>query len=277
MPDPVSPFAADTWFAGHMSTPQIRDLGRALITGATAGIGHEYARQLAAQGHDLVLNARDVARLEEVAEQLRSTYGVDVEVLPADLADRDQMALVEARLADDERPVDLLVNNAGFGLRKRFLDADVEDEQAMLDVLVVAVMRLSHAALKAMAARGRGGIINVSSVASFLPRGTYSAAKAWVTSFGQWAANEYAAQGITVLTLCPGFTRTEFHGRMGIGRDSAPEFMWLESEFLIEQSLRDFDRGRVLSIPGAQYKTVTAVARLLPRNLLQAYQAMGRK
>lgn len=277
MPDPPWPPVADTWFAGRMSTPQISDLGRVLITGATAGIGHEYARQLASRGHDLVLNARDVPRLEEVAAQLRSTYGVDVELLPADLTDRTEMARVEARLADDERPVDLLVNNAGFGLRKRFLDSDVEDEQAMLDVLVVAVMRLSHAALKAMAARGRGGIINVSSVASFLPRGTYSAAKAWVTSFGQWAANEYAAQGITVLTLCPGFTRTEFHGRMGIGRDSAPEFMWLESEFLIEQSLRDFDKGKVLSIPGAQYKTVTAVARLLPRNLLQAYQSMGRK
>lgn len=277
MPDPPWPPVADTWFAGRMSTPQISDLGRVLITGATAGIGHEYARQLASRGHDLVLNARDVPRLEEVAAQLRSTYGVDVELLPADLTDRTEMARVEARLADDERPVDLLVNNAGFGLRKRFLDSDVEDEQAMLDVLVVAVMRLSHAALKAMVGRGRGGIINVSSVASFLPRGTYSAAKAWVTSFGQWAANEYAAQGITVLTLCPGFTRTEFHGRMGIGRDSAPEFMWLESEFLIEQSLRDFDKGKVLSIPGAQYKTVTAVARLLPRNLLQAYQSMGRK
>ncbi|MCB0908737.1 MAG: SDR family oxidoreductase [Nocardioidaceae bacterium] len=260
-----------------MSTPQISDLGRVLITGATAGIGHEYARQLASRGHDLVLNARDVPRLEEVAAQLRSTYGVEVELLPADLTDRGQMALVERRLADADRPVDLLINNAGFGLRKRFLDGDVEDEQAMLDVLVVAVMRLSHAALQAMAARGRGGIINVSSVASFLPRGTYSAAKAWVTSFGQWAANEYAAQGVTVLTLCPGFTKTEFHGRMGIGRDSAPEFMWLESEFLIEQSLRDFDKGKVLSIPGAQYKTVTAVARLLPRNLLHAYQSMGRK
>lgn len=260
-----------------MSTTQLRELGRALITGATAGIGLEFARQLASRGHDLVLNARDGVRLDAVAQDLRSTYGVDVEVLVADLTDRSQLARVEARLADTSRPVDLLVNNAGFGLRKRFVDADIEDEQAMLDVLVTAVMRLSHAALVPMVARGRGGIVNVSSVASFLPRGTYSAAKAWVTSFGQWAANEYAPQGVTVLTLCPGFTRTEFHGRMGIRQDSAPSFMWLESEYLVEQALADFDRGRALSIPGAQYKTVTAITRLLPRRVLQGYQSMGRR
>ena len=143
-------------------------------------------------------------------------YGVDVEVLPADLGDRGQLATVEARLADRERPVDLLVNNAGFGLKERFLDNDVEAEQAMLDVLVTAVLRLSHAALGAMTERGRGGVINVSSVAAFLPRGTYAAAKAWVNSFSEWAANEYRPAGVTVTALCPGFTKTEFHERMGV-------------------------------------------------------------
>ena len=157
--------------------------GTALVTGATAGIGLEFARQLAARGHDLVLVARDPARLESVADELRAAYAVEVEVLAADLADRARLARVEARLADPERPVDLLVNNAGFGLRHRFLDNDVEQEQEMLDVLVVAVMRLSHAALRAMTARGRGGIVNVGSVAAYLRRGTYSAAKAWVSSF----------------------------------------------------------------------------------------------
>src|SRR6185436_13412439 len=140
-----------------------------------------------------------------VAAELRTRYGVTVEVLPADLTDRSALANVEARVADPERPVDLLVNNAGFGLKRRFLDNTVDDEQAMLDVLVTAVMRLSHAALGAMAERGRGGVINVSSVAAFLPRGSYSAAKAYVNSFSEWAAREYRSRGVTVTCLCPGF------------------------------------------------------------------------
>ena len=132
---------------------------RALVTGPTAGIGRSFAHQLAEQGHDLVLVARDRARLESEAKELRSAYGVDVEVLAADLTDRDDLATVEARLADPDRPVDLLVNNAGFGLKRRFLDNSVDEEQAMLDVLVTAVMRLSHAALGPMSERGRGGVI----------------------------------------------------------------------------------------------------------------------
>lgn len=251
--------------------------GTALITGGTAGIGHEFAQQLASRGRDLVLVARDPARLEEVATQLRTRYGVGVEVLSADLTDRDQLAAVEARVASTERPIELLVNNAGFGLKGRFLDNDVEVEQQMLDVLVTAVLRLSHAALRAMSERGHGGLINVSSVAAFLPRGTYSATKAWVNSFGLWAANEYGPSGVRVMTLCPGFTKTEFHQRMGIGRDSAPGFMWLEAPFLVEQALADFDKGRQMSIPGAQYKTVAALSRVIPRRALQAYQSIGRR
>ena len=173
----------------------------ALVTGATAGIGLEFARQLAARGHGLVLVARDEARLAAVAKELQAAYDIEVEVLVADLVDKAQSATVEARLADRSRPIELLVNNAGFGLKHRFLDNPIEDEEAMLDVLVTAVLRLSHAALGPMAERGRGGIINVSSVAAFLPRGTYSAAKAWVNSFSEWAHNEYKPQGVTVMAL----------------------------------------------------------------------------
>lgn len=249
----------------------------ALITGPTAGIGRSFAHQLAEQGHDLVLVARDEARLEAEAEELRTAYGVLVEVLPADLTDRAQLAAVEARLSDPARPVDLLVNNAGFGLKKRFLDNSVEDEQAMFDVLVTAVLRLSHAALGPMTARGRGGIINVSSVASFLPRGTYSAAKAWVNSFSEWAHHEYRPQGVTVTCLCPGFTRTEFHERMQVRQDSAPDFMWLDADELVAQALADHAKGKAFSIPGAQYKAISAVARLVPAGVLQRFQSLGRK
>lgn len=247
----------------------------ALVTGATAGIGLEFARQLAARGHGLVLVARDEARLTAVAKELRAAYDIEVEVLVADLVDKAQSATVEARLADRDRPIELLVNNAGFGLKHRFLDNTIEDEEAMLDVLVTAVLRLSHAALGPMAERGRGGIINVSSVAAFLPRGTYSAAKAWVNSFSEWAHNEYKPKGVTVMALCPGFTKTEFHQRMEVKRGDS--FMWLEPEFLVKTALADFDKGRVYSVPGAQYKAIRSLTRVIPSVVLQRYQSMGRK
>jgi len=249
----------------------------ALVTGPTAGIGHAFADQLAASGHDLVLVARDADRLEQVATQLRAAYAVQVEVLPADLVDRDDLARVEARLSDPDRPVDLLVNNAGFGLKDRFLDNPVEAETAMLEVLVTAVMRLSHAALGPMAARGHGGVINVSSVAGFLPRGTYGAAKAWVTSFTEWAAHEYADRGVTVMVLAPGFTRTEFHERMQVSRASAPAFLWLDADRLVRDALADFERGRALSIPGFGYRVIVTAARLAPHGLLRRLQALGRR
>jgi short-subunit dehydrogenase len=249
----------------------------ALVTGPTAGIGRSFAQQLAARGYDLVLVARDQERLEETAAELRATHSVEVEVIPADLSDRADLARIEARLADPDRPVDLLVNNAGFGLKGRFLDNSVDAESAMLDVLVTAVLRLSHAALSAMTERGRGGVINVSSVAAFLPRGSYSAAKAWVNSFSEWAANEYRPRGVKVMTLCPGFTKTEFHERMDVSRGSAPDFMWLEADKLVATALADFDKGRVFSIPSAQYKVVAAAARLVPNGLLQRLQSVGRR
>jgi len=261
-------------FAGGMSSPTAAP-GTALVTGPTAGIGRCFAVQLAQRGHDLVLVARDEARLEELAAELRASYGVDVEVLPADLGDRASLATVEARLADPDRPVDLLVNNAGFGMKERFLDNPVDAENAMLDVLVTAVLRLSHAALSAMTARGRGGIINVSSVAAFLPRGTYAAAKAWVNSFSEWAHHEYRSSGVTVMALCPGFTKTEFHERMGVRRGTS--FLWLEPEPLVARALADFDRGRTFSIPGAQYRVIVALTKMIPSRALQGYQSIGRK
>lgn len=248
--------------------------GTALVTGATAGIGHEFARQLAVQGYDVVLVARDTERLEAVATELRRT-GRDVEVLPADLTDRDQRAAVEARLADPDRPVELLVNNAGFGLKGRFLDNSADDEERMLEILVTAPMRLAHAALGAQTARGHGGVINVSSMAGYLPRGTYGAAKAWVTRFGAWASAEYGARGVRVMTLCPGFVGTEFHQRMGVQRGTG--FMWLDADVLVRQALADYEAGKAVSVPGRQYQAIKVVAHLLPTRALLRFQSMGRK
>jgi short-subunit dehydrogenase len=251
--------------------------GTALVTGPTAGIGRSFAQALAARGHDLVLVARDEARLEELAAGLRTSYGVGVEVLGADLADRASLAAVEARVADPDRPVTLLVNNAGFGHRQPFTDNTVEDEQQMLDVLVTAVMRLSHAALRPMLARGDGAIINVASVAAFLPRGTYSAAKSYVVSFTEWLDLTYRDRGVRAMALCPGFVRTEFHQRMGVGPGSAPRWMWLDADRLVRDALADLDSGRTISVPSKRYKVLSTVARCTPSSLQARFQSLGRR
>lgn len=249
----------------------------ALITGPTAGIGACFAHQLARNGYDLVLVARDEERLSTLAAEVEREYGVAAEVLAADLSDRRALARVEARVADADRPVDLLVNNAGFGHKRPFLENSVEDEQQMLDVLVTAVLRLSHAALGAMVARGDGAIINVSSVAGFLPRGTYSAAKAYVTSLSEWADLTYRDQGVRVMALCPGFTKTEFHERMDVSRDSAPGWMWLEADRVVADALADLEKGRRVSVPSKRYQVLTGVARYTPSTVLGRLQGLGRR
>ena len=250
----------------------------ALITGATAGIGHEFARPLASYGWNLVLVARDETRLTEVGEQRPAEYEVNGEVLAAAQADPARRAAVAGRVADPEHPVDLLVNNAGFGLKDKFLDNPFAEEQRMHDVLVTAVVELSHAALGAMSERGHGGIINVSSVAAFIPRGTYSAAKAYVNRFSEWAHNEYGPQGVAVMALCPGFTKTEFHGRLGIDRDaSAPKWMWLDVERLVSDAIKDFEKGKAFSIPSKRYKALVTASRVVPGPVKQKLQGLGRK
>ena len=249
----------------------------ALITGPTAGIGRSFAHALATQGHDLVLVARDKRRLDELAAELRDQYQVEVEVLPADLSDSASLATVEARVASEDQPIDLLVNNAGFGLKQPFWNNDIGDEQQMLDVLVTAVLRLTHAAVRPMTARGHGAIVNVSSVAGFLPRGTYSAAKAWVTSFSEWLDLSYRDRGVRAMALCPGFVRTEFHARMDVDSKSVPRWMWLDSDRLVRDALDDLAKGKRISIPGKRYKVLATVARYTPKPVLARFQGVGRK
>ena len=217
--------------------------------------------------------ARDEARLEARAEELRAAHGVEVEVLAADLSDRAQVQRVADRLASADRPVDLLVNNAGFGIRTPFTRSEVADEERMLDVLVRAVLVLSHAAANAMRERGHGAIVNVSSVAGFAAMGSYSAAKAWVTTFTEALAQELAGSGVRVQALCPGFTRTEFHQRGGMKMTGMPDLAWLDADELVATSLRDLRRGRVVSIPSARYKVVGAVLRHAPKPLVRRGRA----
>ena len=246
----------------------------ALVTGPTAGIGLSFAHQLAERGHDLVLVARDRDRLQTLAAELHRRYSAEVEVHAADLADREQLLTVERRLAAPERAVDLLVNNAGFGPRRPFLDNDIAEEQRILDVLVTAVLRLTHAALRSMVARGHGGIINVSSVAGYLPRGTYSASKAYVTQLSRWADAAFRDQGVRTMALCPGFTRTEFHERMEVSRSSVPAWLWLDADRVVGEALRDFEKGRSVSVPGLRYKVLTALIRYTPTRLQTAGRSL---
>ncbi|WP_067831695.1 SDR family NAD(P)-dependent oxidoreductase [Actinomadura kijaniata] len=238
----------------------------AFITGATAGIGAAFARRLASDGFDLVLLARDAERLDRSARDLAERYGVRAGTLVADLATDDGIAAAEARLREG---VDLLVNNAGFGHKGTFLDVPVSDELAMLKVHCEAVLRLTSAALPRMLERGRGGVVNVSSVAAFASRGTYGASKAWVVGFSQGVAQDIAGRGnVRVMALCPGFVRTEFHQRAGMDTSNVPSFLWLEQDAVVDTALRDLRRGVQVSVPGAQYKAIVAVTRMMPRELV---------
>lgn len=240
----------------------------ALITGATAGIGAEFARQLAEQGHNVVLVARDATRLRAKAEELEKRYGIRAEVLAADLADDGGVAAVVARLTDPARPVEILVNNAGIGLLRSFAENDIAEETRHLKLHVETAMQLTHAALQGMLGRQSGRIINVASVAAFLPRGTYSAAKAWLVSFSRWANLAYAKQGVAVTAVCPGFTHTEFHDRMGMDKTVTPRWMWLQAERVVREGLADNAKGKAVSIPSKRYKALTAAARVLPAKLV---------
>ncbi|HWU30498.1 MAG TPA: SDR family NAD(P)-dependent oxidoreductase [Microbacterium sp.] len=249
----------------------------ALITGASAGLGAEFARQLAAKGADLVLVARGTDALNALAGELRARHGVAVEMLAADLAQESDVTRVAERIADAEHPIDLLVNNAGFGLPLQFADNDIDDEVRHLRVHVEASMRLMHAGIRAM--RGRGGrIINVASVAGFISRSTYSACKSWLIGFSRWANAEYSRDGVSVTAVCPGFTHTSFHARMGLspGHEGVPGPMWLDAADVVREGLRDAARGKSVSIPSLRYKVIVALSRVLPSSLTAGVARRGR-
>ncbi len=241
----------------------------ALVTGATAGIGESFTRLLAAKGFDLVLVARDKKRLQERANSLSKKYSVEVEVLPADLSVPAQLAKVEKRLSNPKKPIEVLINNAGFGIKDSFLASNLADEIQLMDVLAKAPMQLMHAVLPQMLSRDSGTIINVSSVASFIAGGTYSAAKSYLTVHTESLHTELSKTKINISALCPGFTHTEFHQRGNMKMSGLPNFMWLEADRVVADSWQAALAGRVICIPGWQYKTLSTIARFGPRPLVR--------
>jgi short-subunit dehydrogenase len=244
-------------------------MATALITGATAGIGAAYAKLLAKEGFDLVLVARDLPRLKGVAKELSNLYKIKAETIKADLTKPAQLAKVEKRLANNSKPIEVLINNAGFGLKDSFLVSNLAKEQELLDVLVTAPMRLSHAVLPGMIKRNSGSIVNVSSVASFIAGGTYSAAKSYLTIFSEYLHTELRDTNVKVSALCPGFTRTEFHARGKMKMSGLPNYMWTTVDQVVAKSWRYVKAGKVICIPGWQYMLLSSIARIAPRPLVR--------
>lgn len=243
------------------------DWQRALVTGASSGIGEAFARRLAANGADLVLVARGRDRLEQVAGELRQRHGITVEVLAADLATADGCMQVEDRLRLPGNPVDLLVNNAGLGTSGVFGEIELARELALIDLNITALVRLTHAAVGAMRPRGRGGIINVASLSAFQPYpngANYGASKAYVVSFSKAIHTELDGTGVTVLALCPGFTRTSYHESAGIKHTPIPDALWLQPDEVAVEGLAALRAGRSVRVAGLAYKAWAVLTRIVP-------------
>lgn len=240
----------------------------ALITGGTSGIGAAFADALASRGLNLVLVARDATRLEETAAELHGRYRVEVETIAADLSDRAQVDLIAERIASQERPIGVLINNAGFSVKGSVSEPDFDLLDAGFDVMCRAVLVLSSAAARTMTARGEGWILNVSSVAGTVTMGPYSAIKAWTTTFTESLAVELKGSGVRVTALLPGWVRTEFHARAGISGSSIPNWLWLRTDTLVEEALKDMIGGKVISVPTFRYKALTGLVKIAPRPII---------
>jgi uncharacterized protein len=250
---------------------------RALVTGASAGLGAEFARQLAADGFSLVLVARDEQRLRELADELAAVRAVHVEVLAADLTDEDGLERVAARLADAAQPVDVLVNNAGFAVAEPFEASAIDDERRMHDLLSWVPLRLAHAALPGMRSRGRGGILNVASLAGRMPSGSYAAAKAQLIALSRSLHARYRRDGVSVTALLPGFVATEFHDRMGVSPDAVPEPAWADPSAVVRDGLRGLRKRRRIVVSDWRYRLAAPIIPLVPDSVSAGFGIGGRQ
>jgi short-subunit dehydrogenase len=239
----------------------------AVVTGATAGIGESFTRILASDGFNIVLVARDIERMKERAAHLESQFKIQTTIIQADLATDDGCAKVEKYILENQ--IEVLINNAGFGINKAFSVSDINAEQQLLDVLVRTPMRLMHAVIPQMKERNSGSIINVSSVAGWIAGGTYSASKSYLTVLSESLHTEMNGTGVRISALCPGFTRTEFHERGRMRMNALPEFMWLSSDRVVLQAWKENQNGKVISVPGWQYLILSSVSRFGPRPLVR--------
>lgn len=239
----------------------------ALVTGATAGIGESFSRLLAENNYNIVLVARDLPRMQERAQALESQFKISTHMIQADLSTDDGCALVENYIASNQ--LDVLINNAGFGLNKAFTLSEVDAEQQMLDVLVRTPMRLMHCVLPGMKERNKGVVINVSSVAGYIAGGSYSASKSYITVLSESLNTELAGTNVKVSALCPGFTRTEFHQRARMSMKGLPQFMWLNSDKLVQKAWVDALKGKAVSVPGWQYQLLVFIIHTVPRSLVR--------
>jgi hypothetical protein len=251
----------------------------ALVTGASAGIGAAYARRLAAQGYDLLLVARRADRLHKLAAELALRHGVRAEPLPADLTSDTDLKSVEDRIAREEH-LEFLLNNAGFGVSGRFYEAPLDAQDAMHRLHVMAILRLSHAALRKMTARGKGAVVNVASVAGFVCRPGYTSyysTKAWINCFteGLYLELKQARSPVRVQALCPGYTVTEFHDVIKFDRKRVPASMWTSAEQVVDASLEGLKHDKLFVVPGWRYKFIVLLLRLMPRPLLHATSSWG--
>jgi short-subunit dehydrogenase len=257
---------------------------RAVVTGASTGLGAVFATALAQQQYDLTIVARSRERLEALAGRLRQSYGIAVEVVVADLTQSTALRTVEEHMAGDHA-LELLVNNAGFGTTGPFARLDPDQEEAEIRLNVLALVRLTRAVLPGMIARGRGAIINVSSLAAFAPGpydATYGATKAFVNSFTEALHEELGGTGVHVQTLCPGFTHTEFQQRAGVDISKIPTFAWMTPEAVVEASLSALQRRQVVCVPGLVNRLLALLMGAAPRRLvcrvagILAHRVLGR-
>jgi short-subunit dehydrogenase len=239
----------------------------ALVTGATAGIGESFTRLLAKNNYNIVLVARDLPRMQERARALEEQFMVQTHIIQADLSTDAGCSTVEQYIASNQ--IDVLINNAGFGLNKAFTLSELDTEQQMFDVLVRTPMRLMHVALPLMKQRNNGVVINVSSVAGYIAGGSYSAAKSYLTVITESLHTELAGTQVKISALCPGFTRTEFHQRGRMSMKGLPNFMWLNPDMLVATSWSDARKGKAISIPGWQYQLLVFVINVLPRSIIR--------